>query len=112
MPNVSDIIKHPKFRLLTAEHTLQQTFTEAYATDLVSMIIKHSKHEPLFITQINADATLAVAIMLHLPAIILTEDKTFNESLLERANKEDIAVITTSLTAVQVVIELTRMALL
>lgn len=112
MPNIQHIMANSSFTLLTSIYTTNNIFTQVYATDLISMVIKHSKSEPILITQIDADATLAVAMMLNLPAIILTESKRFPESLIKRANEENIAVLTTTLTAVDTIIILERMKLL
>ena len=112
MPQINDILANEKFKLVTNLITSNHLFTHVYTTDLISMVIKHGKDDPVLITQINADATLGVAVMLGLPAIILTEDNTFSNALVKKANDEEIAIITTSLTAAEVIIELVRMNLL
>ena len=76
------------------------------------MVIRHGKDEPILITQINADTTLGVSIMLNLPAIILSENRLFSKKLIDKANEEHIAVLTTKLTAAEVIIQLVRMNLL
>ncbi len=112
MPIINDLLKNDLFKCFTNTSTKSNHFTHVYTTDLISMVIKHAKNEPILITQICAEATLAVAIMLNLPAIILTEDHFFSEQLITRANDEQIAVITTSLTASDAIIVLHEMDLI
>lgn len=112
MHQINQILKNHCFSNLADNHTESNVFDDAYATDLISMMIKHANRKPLFITQINADATLGIAILLGLPGIILTEGKVFSSKLIRQANEDNIAVLTTELTAVEVIIELVRMKLL
>lgn len=112
MHNISELLRDCDFIQLTDHQSLENTFSSVYATDLISMVIKHGKDEPILITQIDADATLGVAIMLNLPAIILTENKTFRPALIKKANDSHIAVIKTPLTAVDAIVKLVRMGIL
>ena len=91
---------------------MENEFCDVYATDLISMVIKHGIDEPILMTQIDSDATLAVAMMLHLPAIIMTENHVLNNRLIEKANEENIAILTTALTTVDAIKRLVRMNIL
>lgn len=112
MHQINDILKNKAFRSLTSPKTHHRGFTTVYTTDLISMVIRHARSNPILITQIDKDATLGVAVMLDLPAIILTEGHQLSPALIKRANEENIAVLTTPYTAVEVVLALARMKLI
>ncbi len=112
MAIIEEILANKNFEHMTNQSLLQNEFSSIYATDLISMVIKHGDKSPILMTQITADATLAVAVMLSLPAIILTENKVLNNDLINRANDEGIAIIKTPLTSVEAISLLTRMNIL
>lgn len=112
MHDIREIIKDPRYQSVSNEDSLQHRFRCVYACDLLSAVIKHGIDAPILITQINAIATLGVAVMMDLPAIIMTEGKKFNQEMIEKANEESICLIETNMTSTDVIIDLKQKNLL
>jgi hypothetical protein len=112
MYKLEDILLNDHYHLVNNYKTINKTYKEVYACDLLSAVIKHGKNNPILITQINSITTLGVATMLDLPAVILTEDKKFNIEVIKQADIEDIALIQTQLTSTEVMRDLIQRNLL
>ena len=80
-------------------------FQGVYATDLLSSAIKHVKHQEALITLIASQTTISLALMLDIRVIVIVDDQEVDQKLIDRANKEDIAIIKTSLLTHEVIID-------
>jgi len=76
------------------------------ATDLLSAAIKISEPKNILITIISHLNTVALAVMVDLPAIIISEGRTVTHEMIERANNEHIAILQTTRKTHEVVIDL------
>ncbi|QWB96410.1 hypothetical protein KHQ89_02965 [Mycoplasmatota bacterium] len=112
MFKLKDILLNDHYHLVSHNKTIDKTYKEVYACDLLSAVIKHGKNNPILITQINSVTTIGVAVMLDLPAVILTENKKFNKETIKQADIEDIALIQTQLTSTEVMLDLIKRSLL
>ena len=110
MRTAKDIINH-QYRCLSNEKTLERQFNHIYATDLLSQAIKSAKDYAILITLISHDNSVAVAMMIDLPIIIITENKTISKSMIEKCNEENICLISTELMTHEVVVDLYRRGL-
>ncbi|MFA6800952.1 MAG: hypothetical protein WCR19_02445 [Acholeplasmataceae bacterium] len=106
MHKIKELIISDKYKVITNEHTLENTFNVVYCCDLLSAVIKHGSKNPILITQINSITTIGVATMLDLPAVILTEGKIFGMEMIEKANVEGLAIIYTELTSAETILDL------
>lgn len=105
MHTIKDILESKQYKLVTQEGTKGNCFKHVYCCDLLSAVIKHGKDEPILITQINSITTIGVATMIDLPAVILTEGKTFDQETIDQANEHELAILYTTLTSAEVVID-------
>ncbi|MBN2300183.1 MAG: hypothetical protein JXC31_03235 [Acholeplasmataceae bacterium] len=93
------------YEILTQD-SLDIEFKGCYATDLLSAAIKSSKSSNILITIISHVNTVATAMMVDLPVIIITESKTIDQQMIDKANEEGIAIISTPLKTYEVIIDL------
>lgn len=94
------------YQLMTVDHTLDQTFQGCYATDLLSQAIKSADPGNALITIIAHENTIALAMMIDLPLVILSEGKIASTKMIEKANEEDICILATSFKTHEVIIDL------
>jgi len=104
MMKVSHLLTE-NYQLLTM-NSLDIEFNGCYATDLLSAAIKSSNSQNILITIISHVNTIATAMMVDLPVIIITESKKVDQQMIDRANEEGIAILSTSLKTHEVIIDL------
>lgn len=92
--------------------TLDNTFCGVYATDLLSQAIKSATQNAALITLISHDTTVALAMMIDLPIIIISEDKKVTPSMILKCNEEHICLISTALKTHEIIIDFMKRGLL
>jgi predicted transcriptional regulator len=102
---IADLLNHD-YHLVTETKTVNQPFQGCYATDLLSQAIKSADPGNALITIISHENTVALAMMIDLPMIIITEGKTISEMMIQKANQENICILSTSLKTHEVIIDL------
>jgi len=102
---VKDIMNQD-YQLLTNIETSFLDFQGCYATDLLSAVIKSSEPNNILITIISHINTVALAVMVDLPVIIISEGRAVTTDMIERANQEHIAILQTIRKTHEVVIDL------
>lgn len=105
MCKVKAILNH-HYTLLTHEKSVSNEFQGVYATDLLSSAIKHVKQKEALITLIASPTTISLAVMLDVEVIIIVDNQDVDQKLIDRANKEDIALIKTNYLTHEVIIDL------
>jgi serine kinase of HPr protein (carbohydrate metabolism regulator) len=101
----AEMILNDAYKLLTHQKTIVNEFQGVYATDLLSSAIKHVKHQEALITLIASQTTISLAVMLDIHVIVIVDDQEVEQKLIDRANKEDIAIIKTNLLTHEVIID-------
>lgn len=96
------------YQLMTHDATLHQSFQGCYATDLLSQAIKSAEPNNALITIIAHENTIALAMMIDLPLVIVTEGKMVSSMMIQKANEENICILKTFLKTHEVVIDLYR----
>jgi hypothetical protein len=105
-------ILNEKYILVTDESTKSNVYEGIYTTDLLSAAIKSSQSGNILITIISHGNTVATAMMIDLPIIIITESRKIDEVMINKANESGIAIISTPLYTYEVVIDLFQRGLL
>jgi len=82
-----------------------------YASDLLSCVMAGAKKDGLWITLQSHDNIVAVAALLDLAAVIITEDARPDASTIERANSKNITLLATPLPSFQIAGQLWEMGL-
>lgn len=77
--------------------------TGGYAGDLLSWVMGNAKEGQAWITIMSNHNVAAVTIMLDLPCVILAEGVTPDETLLKRAQEQEINLFGTSLSTFEIV---------
>ncbi|MCL0034436.1 DRTGG domain-containing protein [Dehalococcoidia bacterium] len=93
----------------SASDSLDQEITGGYASDLLSCVMARAQKGNVWVTLQSHPNIVAVASLLNLAGIIVTESTRLEEATIEKANKEHIPVLTTPLTTFTVVSKLAAM---
>ncbi len=91
---------------ITDEQLLDNDFKGLYATDLLSQAIHAAKSGNILLTIISNLNTIAVAVMIDLPCIIICSHKPIAKAMIDKANDEGICIISTKLHEHEVIIDL------
>ncbi|MCL0095002.1 DRTGG domain-containing protein [Dehalococcoidia bacterium] len=94
---------------VAADDGLDQEITGGYASDLLSCVMARAQKGNVWVTLQSHPNIVAVASLLNLAGIIVTEGTRLEEATIEKANKEHIPVLTTPLTTFTVVSKLAAM---
>jgi len=108
---VKDILTTDYVRL-THEASDDFYFKGCYQTDLLSAAIKSADSDNILITIISHLNTVALAVMIDLPCIIICEQKPVSDEMIKRANDNNIAILQTHLKSYEVIIDLYQRGLL
>ena len=99
---VSKLVEKKVFTLLTNEDTLNNNFNDVYIGDLLSWVMGNGKPESVWLTVLSHMNIIAVAALREFRAIIICEGAMIQPEVIERANEEKIAILSTSLTSFEV----------
>lgn len=110
--NLQNIIDDLNLTLLTERKDFSAVdVSEGYTSDLLSCVMAGAPHGAVWVT-LQAHANIvAVAALLELGAIIITEDAQPEPATLTRANQEGITMLSTPLKSFEVVGRLWEMGL-
>ncbi|HRY78167.1 MAG TPA: hypothetical protein P5154_05325 [Candidatus Izemoplasmatales bacterium] len=108
---VNDILDS-RYRIWTVAETGKNAFSGCYAGDLLSVVLKSAKAGNLLVTIITNINTVAVAVLADLPAILFCEGAVPSGEMIRKAEEEQIALLSTGLTSVEVILDLVRRSLL
>jgi len=101
-----------QYTLLTDKLTETNTYEGCYTTDLLSAAIQGALSSNILITLISNQNTIGLAMMIDLPAVIITEGKVVTQIMIQKANEEQIAILSTKLKTHEVVIDLLKRGLI
>lgn len=79
------------------EATLKQEVTGVYIGDLLSLVMTHAKEGQIWVTVQGHINSVAVAVMVGIPAIILVEGVQPSEEMKTKAKEVNIALLRSSL---------------
>jgi hypothetical protein len=102
--NLSQIIQNLDLKLLTEPKDFDQIFPKfGYASDLLSCVIAGAPHEGIWVTIQAHVNVIAVATLLELSAVIITEGAIPDEATILKANTEEITLLSTNANSFHVV---------
>lgn len=105
---LSKLLENENFFLACEVSTENIVFTDVYACDLLSVAMANALEGNAFLTVIANLNTLAVASLLDLSCVILTQGVKPSDEFLLKALEEEIPVITTSLDTVSAIREIDK----
>ena len=90
---LSEIIKQTGLTVRTPSADLSKVVTGGYASDLLSCVMAGAKQGNIWVTLQGHPNIVAVASLLSLSAIVVTEDAAIDPQTLGKAAEEGLAVL-------------------
>lgn len=106
---VRTIVQALDLQIVAGHAALERPITGGYCADLLSCVMARAKANNVWITLQAHPNVLAVAVLLELAAVIVTEGAPVPEEVKARAEAEGIALLTTPHTTFWVVSELAQL---
>lgn len=109
---LQEIITKLNLTLLTQEKDFDQIVpSSGYTSDLLSCVMAGAQHKAIWITLQAHGNIVAVAALLDLTAIIITEGARPEEDVIAKANNENITLLLTDQPSYEIVGQLWEMGL-
>jgi len=103
MISLSDIVDRLSLEVCAAEQKLNNEVMGGYASDLLSYVMARAKEGDVWVTMQSHANVVAVASLVNLAGVIITEGTRPEPATLEKANQEGIPILATRLTTYDVV---------
>lgn len=101
--NLQEIIHTLDLTLLTNKKDFSQIqLSNAYCADLLSCVMAGAKHQSIWITLQCHNNIVAVAALLDLSAIIITEGALPDQATIDKANDEGVTLLGTKLKSFEI----------
>jgi hypothetical protein len=95
--NLQEIIETLELQVLTTPKEFDQiTPASGYSADLLSCVMSGAKHQSIWVTLQCHNNIVAVAALLDLTAIIITEGAQPEPDTITKANEENVTLLSTS----------------
>lgn len=102
--DLQQIVDYLHLRILTTKKDLAGITVESgYISDLLSCVMTGAKSKAIWVTLIAHSNIVAVASLLELPAIIITEDAQPDVPTISKADDEGIILLSSPLPSFQIV---------
>ena len=106
-----DIADKLNLSVVASEHNLDTEVTGGYASDLLSCAMARVKKGNVWVTLQSHPNVVAVAVLLELAGVIITEGRTPEPATLEKANSEGVPLLTTPYTTFTTVAHLAELGI-
>lgn len=103
---VSDIVQKLGLTCIAGKGGLGKEVKGVYIGDLLSLAMVNAKEGDLWLTVQGHLNAIAVAVLVNIPAIILVQGIQVNQEIIEKADEEKIAILTTNRGAYELAKEL------
>lgn len=87
----------------TNNELLEKEFEGCYISDLLSNVLRSANPKEALLTTLSNMNTVAVASLANLPVVIFVEGKVPTKEMIQKANEEEIALLSTDWLSSQVV---------
>jgi len=95
--NLNEIIQNLNLKVLTNSKDFSTINVKSgYCSDLLSCVMTGAEPEGLWITLMSHSNIVAVAALLDLAAIIITEDAQPDQQTIDKANEKDITMLSSA----------------
>lgn len=109
---LQEIVAQLNLRQLTAERDFSEIeLHSGYTSDLLSCVMAGARHHGVWVTLQSHSNIVAVAALLELGAVIITEDTAPDQDTIDKANEEEINLFVTDKSTFWVVGKLWEMGL-
>lgn len=104
-----EIVQAVPLKVLAGSSFLDRPVTGGYASDMLSLVMAGAKAGNLWVTMQGHPNVAAVASLLGLAAVVVTEDSPVDPVTLQRAEENGVPVLATGLDTFSLVAELARL---
>jgi hypothetical protein len=108
MMTLAEVAQALSLEVRAAEDKLDTVVTGGYASDLLSCVMANARHGNVWVTLQSHVNIVAVAALLQLAGIIVTEGMIPDPATLEKAQAEGVPILTTRDTTFGVVAQLAQ----
>ncbi len=110
--DLQEIINRLDLKVLTAPKEFSKINpSSGYASDLLSCVMAGAQHQSVWVTLQSHVNIVAVAALLELSAVVITENALPDEVTIAKANNEDITLLSTPRTSFTISGQLWEMGL-
>lgn len=106
---IKDLLKEENFRILAGEMGVDKEIKGVYIGDLLSWVMAHLQENEAWITIQSHINVIAVGVLNDAACILLAEGASLDEDAKEKADKENLAVIETNLTAYEIAVRMNKL---
>jgi len=100
--NLAELVERLDLRVYSGRDELTRAVSGGYAGDLLSDVIAHGRKDQVWVTiQIHPNV-VAVAVLKELAAIVLANGREPASETIDRARKEKVPILGTTLTAFEI----------
>jgi len=100
---LSEIVEKLQLEVKTEGEKLDAEVTRGYASDLLSDVMANSQEGDIWITMQTHQNIVAVAVLKSLSAIILVNNRIPDESTINKAQEENVPILTSGLPTFELV---------
>lgn len=108
---IKNICEKINAKVLAGNDYMDREVNGVYICDLLSWVMSHAKKGDAWITVMSHANVIAVASLLDLGCIIVPEDIQMDQDALKKADEEGIPVMSTSMNAYDIAVELSKLGL-
>jgi predicted transcriptional regulator len=108
---VQDLVAALRLKVLTGEAALQREVSGGYAADLLSCAMARARAGNVWVTLQAHANVVAVASLLDLAAVIITEGVEPDPAARQKADEEGVVLLSTPQTTYAVVAEMARLGI-
>ncbi len=92
---LTDLLKNNEFKLLTNIDIKDVEINSVNTCDLLSFVMANGKKNQAWITILTHQNILAVASLLEMACIIISDGLSVNEDIIKKAEEEGVVIIST-----------------
>ena len=106
---VKEIMERLELKIAAGEGGLEKEIQGVYICDLLSWVMSHAQKGNVWITVQTNINIVAVAVLTEVGCIIIPEEMEIDPQTIEKANKENIPIFTSALSAYELACKLGTM---
>lgn len=100
---VYELNKMLQLEVVAGEQGVHKEIRGGFVGDLLSLVMAHAKEADVWITVQGHINSVAVAVLINLTAIILTQGSLPSSEMIQKANEESIVILTTPKSSFEIV---------
>ncbi|PKM95913.1 MAG: hypothetical protein CVU84_03675 [Firmicutes bacterium HGW-Firmicutes-1] len=108
---VKDIVEKIDFKVLSGQELLDNEIKSGFVGDLLSVVMGKAKEGCAWITIQGHLNIVAVASLVGVACIIVSEGFEVEPDTIEKANEEEIPILSTTMSSYQVAVQLTKLGI-